>query len=608
MALPGLAFEIVRTQPAPGLRSDRTALLTLAERGPEEIPVLVESYDEFVEQFGSPVDGMLGPLLARSYFANGGQDLVVARFMPPSATAAHGILRLAGASTTGVSLTVRARDRGDFGNALTVEVEVTVRKRARAHRTAVTTQLQLETPVLTAADVGLPLRLIGRFMDGVHLFNEAWGVVGAVPDPTAGRVDIGKTVPTSAGAATDPILVEVLARSFTLVISDPGRADIVVPGLDLGKPADLHKQLAATTVTIDDFAPITTPELPHPDDVVSLADGSLAFKDDSTQVEGLANSFRRALQALEVSSLPDVTVAPDLWNRIFRNRGISTLVFDAATAIELGDEMVASAERTRDRVVLLDPPLVQQDTFERPMTVTELEVWRKDRQAQLPDDQRDFVAAYTPWVRIAFSPRYRGDQTLLVPPSLFVAGQMALTARVRGPWNATGNVALEDVVGLDARLTIPDQERLQDVGINPLRMELPSGATIQGVRALAWPDRQPWRFLSTRRLFNFLHRALRPIGQSYVFEGNGPRTWVLLRRDIERLLRDLFNRGGLAGSTPEQAYFVKVDEELNPPDQRDNGVLNAQIAVAPALPLEFLLVRLVVANGIAKITEEPIKS
>jgi hypothetical protein len=52
------------------------------------------------------------------------------------------------------------------------------------------------------------------------------------------------------------------------------------------------------------------------------------------------------------------------------------------------------------------------------------------------------------------------------------------------------------------------------VGLNPLRMTLPRGATIQGVRALAWPDRKPWRFISTRRLFNFLRRAFKPIGLS----------------------------------------------------------------------------------------------
>jgi phage tail sheath protein FI len=135
---------------------------------------------------------------------------------------------------------------------------------------------------------------------------------------------------------------------------------------------------------------------------------------------------------------------------------------------------------------------------------------------------------------------------------------------------------------------------------------LPRGVTIQGVRSLAWPDREPWRFLSTRRLFNFLRRALRPIGLSYVFEPNSIETWVSLRRDLEGLLRDMYRRGAFAGPRPEDAFFVKVDESLNPEPARENGVLTVEIGVAPAVPLEFLVVRLIVGRGIVDVTEEPI--
>src|SRR5690606_15791624 len=127
----------------------------------------------------------------------------------------------------------------------------------------------------------------------------------------------------------------------------------------------------------------------------------------------------------------------------------------------------------------------------------------------------------------------------------------------------------------------------QALGINPLRVVLPRGCTIQGVRALAYPDRRPWAFLSTRRLFNFLRRALTPVGMSYVFEPNAPATWIELRRDVTRLLRDLYDQGGLAGATPREAFFVQVNEALNPEDARENGVLTCRIGVAPAVPLEF---------------------
>jgi hypothetical protein len=68
----------------------------------------------------------------------------------------------------------------------------------------------------------------------------------------------------------------------------------------------------------------------------------------------------------------------------------------------------------------------------------------------------------------------------------------------------------------------------------------------------------------------------------------------------------MYSRGALAGARPEDGFFVKIDEELNPEEARDNGVLMAQIGVAPAAPLEFLIVRLIVGHGIVDVTEEPI--
>jgi hypothetical protein len=61
---------------------------------------------------------------------------------------------------------------------------------------------------------------------------------------------------------------------------------------------------------------------------------------------------------------------------------------------------------------------------------------RQQREAVLLSD-RDFAAAYTPWPRIVAGAVYRGDDTMLVPPSLLVAGRMALTTRERGPWTAS---------------------------------------------------------------------------------------------------------------------------------------------------------------------------
>jgi hypothetical protein len=617
MALPGLSFEIVRSSgPVLGLRADRTALIALTERGPVETPVLVHGFDQFVEQFGSPVDGMLGPLLAKAYFDNGGEELVVCRFSPvsdkplaarlattpfPPDSLIDRRLGIVKASNPDAKLSFTARDPGAFGNRLSVEAILTVRKRGKGTTTSAAVPLKVTLTSSASAtfdesDRNLPVQVLESGEEG------AWGTIAAVSGSPQEITLLGAISLHPPKA----VVLEVYERTFTLKISEPGRADLLVPGLDLADLKALNERLAVSPVSLDVDPPIIGPELPLPGVRVQLSMGSDGL-DPSGDGTALRQSFERVIQALQPSDLPDIVVAPDLWSRIFLTKGVHRLAFDTPTAIELGDAMVRSAALRKDRVVLLDPPLGPLDDPEglRPLGVRELEVWRATREAELGAD-RDFVAAFTPWTRIVAGPVFKGDDTLLVPPSALVAGQMALTTRERGPWVATGNVPMEPVVGLDQTLSVEDEERLQDVGINPLRMSLPRGGTIQGVRSLSWPDRKAWRFLSTRRLFNFLRRALRPIGLSYVFESNSVATWIKLRRDLERLLGDMFAAGAFAGSVPAQAFVVKVDDELNPEEARQNGVLTAEIGVAPSVPLEFLVVRLVVANSTADVTQEPI--
>lgn len=44
--------------------------------------------------------------------------------------------------------------------------------------------------------------------------------------------------------------------------------------------------------------------------------------------------------------------------------------------------------------------------------------------------------------------------------------------------------------------------------------------------------------------------------------------------------------------TPDQAFFVKCDEENNPPENRDAGILTVDIGLAPVKPAEFVVFRL----------------
>ncbi len=50
--------------------------------------------------------------------------------------------------------------------------------------------------------------------------------------------------------------------------------------------------------------------------------------------------------------------------------------------------------------------------------------------------------------------------------------------------------------------------------------------------------------------------------------------------------------GALVGASPDQAYYVKCDEETNPPESVDAGRLIVEVGLAPVKPAEFVIFRI----------------
>ena len=115
----------------------------------------------------------------------------------------------------------------------------------------------------------------------------------------------------------------------------------------------------------------------------------------------------------------------------------------------------------------------------------------------------------------------------------------------------------------------------------------PQGIALVAARTLSRDS--DWRQLSVRRLMLMLRRTLFIQMQWAVFEPNGPRLWRDMQHAVESLLRTLFRAGAFAGRTEAESFFVHLRTERVP---LDRGELLVEIGVAPAEPLEFILVRL----------------
>jgi hypothetical protein len=54
----------------------------------------------------------------------------------------------------------------------------------------------------------------------------------------------------------------------------------------------------------------------------------------------------------------------------------------------------------------------------------------------------------------------------------------------------------------------------------------------------------------------------------------------------------VWRSGALFGATPAEAFYVKCDDETNPPAVRDLGQVVIEIGLAPVKPAEFVIFRI----------------
>jgi uncharacterized protein len=78
-----------------------------------------------------------------------------------------------------------------------------------------------------------------------------------------------------------------------------------------------------------------------------------------------------------------------------------------------------------------------------------------------------------------------------------------------------------------------------------------------------------------------------------VFEPQTQDLWEHIRiRLVSRCLA-MQSKGALAGSAAAPGFFVKCDAETNPIDERELGRVVAHVGLAPQVPAEFILIRVV---------------
>lgn len=197
-------------------------------------------------------------------------------------------------------------------------------------------------------------------------------------------------------------------------------------------------------------------------------------------------------------------------------------------------------------------------------------------------------ALYFPWILLADGPSTgRG----FVPPSGHIAGIYAGRDGAVGVHQAPANVELKGALDLQANVDALLQQTLNPQGINCLRAFPGRGIRVWGARTLS--DDPQWTYVNVRRIFLTVCRWIERFMESLVFEPHDEGLWLRVNRELNAYLTELFRQGAFRGEEVEEAFYVRCDAVTNSREVRDLGHLVTEVGLAPAMPGEFIVIRIV---------------
>ncbi|MGW6273873.1 phage tail sheath subtilisin-like domain-containing protein [Streptomyces sp. NPDC055060] len=311
---------------------------------------------------------------------------------------------------------------------------------------------------------------------------------------------------------------------------------------------------------------LPAPPAPAPVPVATEQDGSshpgpAQYLGDSADRTGFGGL--EAIDEISMVAVPDLMAA-------YQQGAID---LEAVKAVQLG--LIAHCELMGDRVAVIDPP--------PSLNARQIRVWRQETAGY----DSKYAALYYPWLK-TFDPA--SGKARMMPPSGHIAGIWARNDAERGVHKAPANEVVRGAIDLELQITRGEQDLLNPIGVNCIRAFPGRGIRVWGARTLA--SDPEWRYLNIRRYFNYLEESILIGTQWVVFEPNDHALWARIRRNISAFLVTEWRNGALFGQRPEEAYYVKCDEETNPPESVDLGRVVCEIGVAPVKPAEFVIFRL----------------
>lgn len=358
--------------------------------------------------------------------------------------------------------------------------------------------------------------------------------------------------------------------TYTLIVKEGGNVRETFPEVTLGKGDNNVQTVLETQSELLTAVLVGKAELVPVTGANKLAGGEITEKAISLADYQGSTTLRTGFGGLEAFDDVTMLVAPDLMTSFEAGE------IDMKGVQAVQQAMIDYCELVRYCFAILDAPPA--------LTPQEVKEWRLEVNY---DTTR--AALYYPWIEIADMTGNPG-RTRLVPPSGHMAGVYARVDNTRGVHKAPANEIVRTALGLGMKVTKGEQDLLNPLGVNCIRSFPGRGLRVWGARTLS--SDPAWKYINVRRLFNMIEESIERSTQWVVFEPNDSRLWGRVRRDVRAFLTMVWRTGALFGASPDNAFYVKCDEETNPPEARDLGQMVVEIGIAPTKPAEFVIFRI----------------
>jgi len=271
------------------------------------------------------------------------------------------------------------------------------------------------------------------------------------------------------------------------------------------------------------------------------------------------------------------------------------------------DAVLSHCENMRDRFAILDgPPKV-----EGVEALTRVGTVQADGEKPGPEQEKPglaprrseggYGAFYFPWL-VVKDPLDKRTRMVTAPPSGHVAGIYARSDVARGVYKAPANEQVQGAYNVSYAVSRAEHEVLNPAGVNCIRLFSREGVVLYGARTVA--KNPEWKYVNVRRLFNMIEESIALSTRWVVFEPNDHMLWNSIVRDVRAFLMMQYRDGALMGRTPEEAFYVQCNEETNPQESIDLGLVVTRIGIAPVKPAEFVVFQIGQSSGGTKVEME----